>query len=697
MAMVLKRLLNKIALALVIVGFLLVNSAPIPSDAIVSSAQQPNGPLFSNIENISIDAFENFIRLNGQENNANANHDNPQLFGIFGGIAADSSYAYIVDHVLYSGNPDVGLWIVDFFDPGGPSIKGFLNIQLANDVVVRGDYAYVVSGFTQFDHLLSIVDISDPTLPKLVSTIGLISEGMDVFVDGDYAYVALGSFGNGIFQVVNVSDPEAPFIVGTYSWGYGSAGVIEHEDIAYLADEFGLITLDVTYPNGLTLISELSIGVDDPTSVRLKKNIIYMTGESPAGVGTLYTVDMTVPSVPNLLNIYNMPEANARDIWILGNYGFVANDVAGLRTMDLSDPNNPVTLDIYDTSDTALDLAVADHYLYLAGSSSVYMFTLNLYSVNGRVIDKVGNPLNNFPVAAGISSDNITDANGYYTLDGLLEGDYIIHVETESGYHANPPEILVHVPPSTTLPDIVIEDNTVQGLVMAANHMPVSDVRIEVSNGRYALTDASGRYIVSELPEQTYTLVPSNSPWVFQPTSASLTIPPYHHWQNFWILPASQTIQLIPGTSAQITFQEIQGTDTVVQFPQDAVTVTTTVVLTPTLANGGMDNKFTGHAFDIAAFRGEEQLSEFFFNAPITITIEYSDYDLRAVTDEALLNMQTWDGSTWGEAALTCDPPLPYSYDFNANVIALSICQSGRFALFGPTNKISIPLLYKAP
>jgi len=232
---------------------------------------------------------------------------------------------------------------------------------------------------------------------------------------------------------------------------------------------------------------------------------------------------------------------------------------------------------------------------------------------------------------------------------------------------------------------------------MAANHMPVSDVRIEVSNGIYDLTDASGRYIVSELPEQTYTLVPSNSPWVFQPTSASLTIPPYDHWQNFWILPAPQTIQLIPGTSAQITFWEIQGTDTVVQFPQDAVTVTTTVVLTPTLANGGMDNKFTGHAFNIAAYRGEEQLSEFFFNVPITITIEYSDYDLRAVTDEALLNMQTWDGSTWGEAALTCDPPLPYSYDFNGNVITLSICQSGRFALFGPTNKISIPLLYKAP
>jgi hypothetical protein len=405
---------------------------------------------------------------------------------------------------------------------------------------------------------------------------------------------------------------------------------------------------------------------------------------------------MHEPITPTLFTTYDLPEARANDLLLLGNYAFIANDTAGLRFMDLSDLHNPSTIDLVDTPGTALDLASVDNNLYLADGDSVYLFTLNLYSVSGRVVDPDGNPLNNFPVSIGSYSHNITDAGGDYTLDGLYEGDYYVQAHKD-GYHPITPAISVHVPPSSVVPDIIVEVNTIGGQVLAANRLPISGIRVDLSNGSFSYSDTAGRYKISDLTEQTYTIVPTATNWIFQPSSATFTIPPYNHRQNFWILPPPQTIELVPGIPAQISYQEIQGTSTIIQFPQDAVSETTTVVLTPQIVQGGLGNKFTGHAFDISAFRGDQPLPDLAFNSPVTVTIEYSDYDLRAVTDEARLNLQTYAGGDWSEASLTCEPPLPYSRDPDNNRISLSVCNSGLFGLFGPTQEVLIPTVIHAP
>jgi hypothetical protein len=688
---------NKLMKYLIVGVLLTLNFGSDSAVVIASDSHQSPQPILQMVENISFDPSGKLLRLTGQENNINSGPNaNPHLFGVYSGIAADDSYAYIVNHVFFEGADNVGLWIVDFFDPEGPVLLGFVNIQLANDIFVRGEYAYVVSGMGQWVNLLTIVDVSDPTSPQIVSTVGLSAPGMDVFVEGDYAYVAMGTFGMGIFKVINISNPAAPYIVGSYYNGYGSASALEHEGIAYLADEYALITLNVSEPGSPQLISEFEIGLDDATSVRLKENIIYMTTEKSSTEGGLFIIDMNSPAAPNLLKAYNMPAGKANDLLLLGNYGFIANDVAGLRFMDLSDLYNPVSLDLFDTSGTALDLALAGSNLYLADSSSVYMFNLNLYSVSGRVVDASGNPLNNFPVSAGSYSHNITDITGQYTLGGLYEGDYLINANKD-GYHSLTSDVPVHVPPNTAAPDLIMEANAIKGQVLSANRLPIGGIRIDSSNGYYSVSDENGRYKISELTEQTYTIVPTDTNWIFQPSSITFTVPPYNHKQNFWIMPPPQTIELIPGTPAQIIYQEFQGTNTIIQFPQDAVTQTTTLVLTPQIVQGSWGNKFTGHAFDITAYQGDLQLPEFTFNSPILVTIEYSDYDLRAVIDEELLNLQTYQGSDWSEASLTCDPPLPYSYDLELNVIGIFICQTGRYGLFGPTHQVLVPTVLHAP
>jgi hypothetical protein len=113
------------------------------------------------------------------------------------------------------------------------------------------------------------------------------------------------------------------------------------------------------------------------------------------------------------------------------------------------------------------------------------------------------------------------------------------------------------------------------------------------------------------------------------------------------------------------------------------------------LAQGGAGFAFTGHAFDLTAFQGGSQQPGFTFGAPVTVTIHYSDDDVRVVTDESRLVLQWWTGSEWRDAAETCDPASSYSRDAANNVLSLPICRLGRFGLFGPTYQTYLPLILR--
>ena len=78
----------------------------------------------------------------------------------------------------------------------------------AQKVKVVGSYAYVAA---QSAGLL-VVDVSDPGAPFLVGSVATTS-ATDVDVNGSYAYVADGAGG---LRVIDISTPQNPQVVGTY-------------------------------------------------------------------------------------------------------------------------------------------------------------------------------------------------------------------------------------------------------------------------------------------------------------------------------------------------------------------------------------------------------------------------------------------------------------------------------------------------
>jgi hypothetical protein len=137
-------------------------------------------------------------------------------------LAVAEDYAYIV-----GGRSDANtslLWVVDLSDPRSPRRIGVCKLSdggwSAWDVAVAGRYAYVAEGL----HDLRVVDVADPAAPKVVGSYYTPLPGtssvdyskdfnQSVAVAGNYVFVTDGHLG---MRVLDVSNPANPKFVGLY-------------------------------------------------------------------------------------------------------------------------------------------------------------------------------------------------------------------------------------------------------------------------------------------------------------------------------------------------------------------------------------------------------------------------------------------------------------------------------------------------
>ena len=100
----------------------------------------------------------------------------------------------------------------------------------------------------------------------------------------------------------------------------------------------------------------------------------------------------------------------------------------------------------------------------------------------------------------------------------------------------------------------------------------------------------------------------------------------------------------------------------------------------------------TGHTFELSAHQNGELIPDFSFQAPVTITIKYSDLDVMVVSDESQLALYRWTGTEWQEANQTCDPVPPSELDTTNNILQVGICSSGLLNMLVPTNFVFFPI-----
>jgi hypothetical protein len=228
---------------------------------------------------------------------------------------------------------------------------------------------------------------------------------------------------------------------------------------------------------------------------------------------------------------------------------------------------------------------------------------------------------------------------------------------------------------------------SISGRVRDVHGQGVSGVAVSSGAGHETVTAGSGTYALNGLRAGEYTLMLARSGYVFQPLDRDVSLPPQAVDQNFLMLAVPVSAALAPGVAAGLRFTDTQGLVTRLDFPAWAVGVAAQVAVTPTLLSGRAGFAFAGHAFEVASSEGEA------FGVPVTVTLAYSQEDVRTVSDEEQLALWWWTGSEWQDAAGTCEPALPSEGEVAENVLRVAICRTGLFGLFGPTHQGYLPAI----
>ncbi len=196
------------------------------------------------------------------------------------GSAADvhvaGSYAYVAD----TGG---GLQIVDVADPGDPRFFASGNAASSEAVHVSGNHVFVADGHPG----IKIFNVGDPENPSAPGTPASYDPGYahDVYVSGDYAFIAGGS-SYGII-ILDVRDPMNPIPVanGEYNTPGGAKGVFVYGDYPLVADG----------EEGLAVLKFLDKGVIEvsPKVIEIREGgepatITFTTGAAPAADITIY-------------------------------------------------------------------------------------------------------------------------------------------------------------------------------------------------------------------------------------------------------------------------------------------------------------------------------------------------------------------------------------------------------------------------
>jgi hypothetical protein len=259
----------------------------------------------------------------------------------------------LANGIAYVADGNQGLQIIDVATPTHPIRVGRArNSRVAYDLAIKNGFAHVAAGNLG----LQTFDVSAPYSPTLVASYHV--GAYDIQLQDNLAYVG----GYGEVQIFDVSNPYSLTLRGTYPGGWGTRIV---GDVAYGLDHTGFQIVDVSNPDapyflGRYTIPDIFFG--QPRAIAVLRNIAYLIIEPDGG---LQIIDVSDPTAPVLLKT---GASNFGTVHIAGDYMFAASGI-GLKKMQILDVSTPVTLkprSTYALPDLFRDIQLVNDLVYVA-------------------------------------------------------------------------------------------------------------------------------------------------------------------------------------------------------------------------------------------------------------------------------------------------------------------------------------------
>lgn len=222
-------------------------------------------------------------------------------------------------------------------------------------LAVEGKHAYLTTGGS-----LLVVDVSDPTHPRVVGSYDRTNQATALAVSGGRAYLA----GDRELRVIDLANPMAPRGVGRCDLGreFGETawGVAVQGRYAYITDGGSVVVIDVSDPATPKKLGRCEVECGE--SITVAGQYAYLACD----VDGVRIVSVADPTAPKPIGTWKGP-ANALETVVAGNLAFVTGGEDGVELWigDISDPAAPKTIGRYGDGMSG-GVAIQGKYAYVA-------------------------------------------------------------------------------------------------------------------------------------------------------------------------------------------------------------------------------------------------------------------------------------------------------------------------------------------
>jgi len=362
---------------------------------------------------------------------------------------------------------------------------------LPQDVFVEGDYAYIAGYY----YGLHIFDISNPFNPIWVNWVDTPDWARDVQVLNGYAYVADDLSG---LQIIDIEPPETAYIVKSIKTPNRAWGVHVSNGYAYVADyQAGLQIIDIEPPESAYIVKT----VDTPgfaAGVHVSNGYAYVADWNEG----LKIIDIDPLESAHIVKSVYIPD-KARGVYVSNGYAYVANGNY-LQIIDIEPPESAYIVKTVHTPGAG-SVYVSNGYAYVAAD----FYGLHIIDIeppgSAYIVRTVNTPgeawgvhvSSGYAYVADLFSLQIVDIeppDASYIVKSVDNLHYSYGVDVSNGY--------AYVTDGTL--QIIDFEPLELAYIVKTVDTPGLAVGVHISNGYAYVTDGDLQIIDIEPPESAY-------------------------------------------------------------------------------------------------------------------------------------------------------------------------------------------------
>ncbi len=261
---------------------------------------------------------------------------------------------------------------VDLGDPKSPDVLSKWRTRIVTgdsvrDHVLRDGVLYMATSQVG----LSIVDVSDPTIPTILGHCDIGTNFYGVEIAGSTVFLC--NIDTGLWAI-DVSSPHEPIVVDRYAENTTIFAATAYGDYLLVPefDSSKLSVLDISHPDDLRRIGEVSL-----PSVAGKVVVYDGYAYMPAGIDQgIHIIQITDPKNPIFVGTIADGD-RVHELVVRGNRMYAADSYEGLRVFNLTDPVRPRQIGVYGGNWSVEYVGLIHEYAILSDGDGIEIINIS--------------------------------------------------------------------------------------------------------------------------------------------------------------------------------------------------------------------------------------------------------------------------------------------------------------------------------